>query len=87
MVVTNRAVIGRTLGELAAGPNAAGVYMESLQRGTQLMRFPVPAIDAAGLATAARLLLLMVVAAFLVWILFGVMRRPAAPPQHEEARQ
>jgi hypothetical protein len=51
------------------------------------MRFPVPVINAAGLATAMRLLLLMVVAAFLVWILFGVVRRPAAPRQREEARQ
>jgi hypothetical protein len=57
------------------------------ERGTQLMRFPVPVINAAGLATAMRLLLLMVVAAFLVWILFGVVRRPAAPRQREEARQ
>jgi hypothetical protein len=45
------------------------------ERGAQLLQFPVPAFNVAGLATALRLLLLVVVAAFLVWILFGVLRR------------
>jgi HupE / UreJ protein len=57
------------------------------ERVSQLMLFPFPAISIAGLTTAIRLLLLMVVAAFLVWILFGVLRRPAAPRQQGEARQ
>jgi uncharacterized membrane-anchored protein YitT (DUF2179 family) len=46
------------------------------ERGGQLMQFPVPAIDIAGLATAMRLAMLMLVAAFLVWLMFGVLRRP-----------
>jgi putative transport protein len=46
VVVTNREVIGKTLGELALDPNADGVYMESLQRGTQLMpREPWTALE------------------------------------------
>ncbi len=57
------------------------------ERGAQLLRFPVPAFNVAGLTTAIRLLLLMVVAAFLVWILFGVVRRPAPRRQEGEARQ
>ena len=56
-------------------------------RGAQLLQFPVPSLDLAGLATTMRLLMLMVIAAFVVWILFGVMRRPAARPEEREARQ
>lgn len=37
LVVTNREVIGKTLGELGAERRARGVYLQSLQRGTQLM--------------------------------------------------
>ncbi len=36
-VVTNKAVHGRTIAELAQMPNARGVYLESVQRGTELM--------------------------------------------------
>jgi hypothetical protein len=57
------------------------------ERGAQLLQFPVPAFNVAGLTTAIRLLLLMVVAAFLVWILFGVLRRPTPQRQQGEARQ
>jgi HupE / UreJ protein len=57
------------------------------ERSAQLLQFPVPAFNVAGLTTAIRLLLLMVVAAFLVWILFGVVRRPAPRGQQGEARQ
>ena len=37
MVATSRAVIGKTLGELAEDPRARGVYLQSLQRGPELM--------------------------------------------------
>jgi putative transport protein len=37
-VVTSRAVIGRTLGEMARHPAARGVYLESIQRGPE----PIP---------------------------------------------
>ena len=37
VVVTKREVIGRTLGELGQDPQARGVYLESLQRGQELM--------------------------------------------------
>jgi putative transport protein len=37
VVLTNRAVRGRTLGELVQDPNVRGVYLESLQRGTTAM--------------------------------------------------
>jgi putative transport protein len=37
LVVTNSAVIGTTLGALARAPYARGVYLESIQRGTELM--------------------------------------------------
>jgi putative transport protein len=37
VVATNREVIGKTIGELAQEPDARGVYLESLQRGTELM--------------------------------------------------
>jgi putative transport protein len=37
VVVTNAGVNGATLGSLAQDPNARGVYLESLQRGTELM--------------------------------------------------
>ena len=37
LVVTSRAVGGRTLAELATMPEARGVYLESIQRGTQLL--------------------------------------------------
>ena len=37
MVATSREVIGRTLGELAEDPRARGVYLQSLQRGPELM--------------------------------------------------
>jgi putative transport protein len=36
-VVTNRGVHGKTIGELAQDPEVRGVYLESLQRGTELM--------------------------------------------------
>jgi putative transport protein len=36
-VVTNAAVIGRTVGELAQDPMARGVYLESILRGSELM--------------------------------------------------
>ena len=36
-VVTNKEVHGRSLGELGREPNARGVYLQSLQRGTELM--------------------------------------------------
>jgi putative transport protein len=37
VVVTRRAVIGVTLGTLAQDPRTRGLYLESLQRGTELM--------------------------------------------------
>ena len=37
VVVTNREVHGKTIGELAQDPEARGVYLESLQRSTELM--------------------------------------------------
>ena len=37
VVVTNTKLAGRTLAELAAAPEARGVYLESIQRGTELM--------------------------------------------------
>jgi putative transport protein len=37
VVVTSASVNGATLESLAQGPNARGVYLESLQRGTELM--------------------------------------------------
>ncbi len=37
LVVTNPEVSGQTLGELAADPEARGVYLESIQRSTELM--------------------------------------------------
>ena len=37
VVVTSAGVIGTTLGELAQDPLARGLYLESLQRGTELM--------------------------------------------------
>ncbi|HEY7170398.1 MAG TPA: TrkA C-terminal domain-containing protein [Vicinamibacterales bacterium] len=37
IVVTNRAMVGRTLGELSLSEIARGVYLESIQRGTELM--------------------------------------------------
>ena len=37
VVVTNAMVAGRTLGELASNPEARGVYLESIQRGTELI--------------------------------------------------
>jgi hypothetical protein len=52
------------------------------ERGWQLLQFPVPAVDLAGLATAMRLLMLIVLAAFIVWLVFGVLRRSLT--SHEE---
>jgi hypothetical protein len=46
------------------------------ERGSQLLEFPAPAIDVNGLLTLVRLLLLMVLAAGLVWVLFGVLLKP-----------
>lgn len=37
VVVTNSKVSGTTIGDLAADPNARGVYLESVQRSTQLI--------------------------------------------------
>ena len=37
IVITNREVDGRTLGDLGTDPKARGVYLESLQRGTELL--------------------------------------------------
>jgi putative transport protein len=37
IVVTNRDVIGRTLGELGQGPHARGVYLVSIKRGPELI--------------------------------------------------
>jgi len=52
-------------------------------RGVQLLQFPVPALDLAGLATTMRLLMLMVAAAFVVWLLFGVL----AKVEHREIKE
>ena len=57
------------------------------ERGGQLMQFPLPALDIAGLATAMRLLMLMLVAAFLVWVMFGVLRRPRADREEHAVDQ
>ncbi len=46
------------------------------ERGTDLLRFPLPTLDLGGLATLVRLLMLVVVAAFLVWLLASLVRRP-----------
>ena len=46
VVVTNREVSGKTIGELAEDPAGRGVYLESIQRGTELMpRAPWTAIE------------------------------------------
>jgi putative transport protein len=37
VVITRREVIGKTIGELGMDPGMRGVYLESLQRGTELM--------------------------------------------------
>ena len=37
VVVTSREVIGKTIGDLAQMPEAPGVYLQSMQRGTELM--------------------------------------------------
>ena len=37
VVVTNRELIGQTLGELAQSPEARGVYLRSIQRSTEMM--------------------------------------------------
>ena len=37
VVVTSRDANGKTLGELGQDPRARGVYLESIQRGTELM--------------------------------------------------
>jgi hypothetical protein len=52
-------------------------------RGAQLLQFPVPALDLAGLATTMRLLMLMVAAAFAVWLLFGVFGKV----EHREIKE
>ena len=57
------------------------------ERGEQLMKFPVPAVDLAGLATATRLLMLMLLAALIVWLMFGVLRRTTAPREERAADQ
>jgi hypothetical protein len=46
------------------------------ERGAALMQFPWPAFDLGTLLTGVRLLMLMVGAAALVWILFGVVFKP-----------
>ena len=58
------------------------------ERGSQLLRFPWPALDAALLLTAVRMLLVMVAAAGFAWLLFGVLfkrRVPAARTQQTKA--
>jgi len=37
VVVTNAKLTGRTLADIASGPDARGVYLESIQRGTELI--------------------------------------------------
>ena len=48
-------------------------------------RFPWPALDAAVLASATRWLMVAVVAAGLVWLVFGVLRAPARRRAEKEA--
>jgi hypothetical protein len=48
----------------------------AMERGSQLLEFPMPALNVEGLLTLVRLLLLMMVAAALVWLLFGVLFKP-----------
>jgi hypothetical protein len=48
------------------------------ERGGDLMQFPVPDVNVTGLLTLTRLLMLMVVAAGVVWLLFGVLFKPRA---------
>ena len=57
------------------------------ERGGQLLQFPVPAVDLAGLATAMRLLMLIVLAAFIVWLVFGVLRRSLTSQEGRAADQ
>ena len=45
------------------------------ERAGMLLQFPAPALDLAGAATLVRLLMLMLLAAFLVWLMFGFLRR------------
>jgi hypothetical protein len=45
------------------------------ERGTQLLAYPLPALNLAGLLTTVRLLMLIVLAGGLVWLLFGVLLR------------
>jgi hypothetical protein len=45
----------------------------AMERGSQLMRFPWPRIDAALLLGGVRLLMVVVVATAAVWLLFGVV--------------
>jgi hypothetical protein len=45
------------------------------ERGTQLVAYPLPALNLAGMLTTVRLLMLIVIAAGLVWLLFGVLLR------------
>jgi hypothetical protein len=49
------------------------------ERGGQLLEFPLPTVDVEGLLTLVRLLMLMLVAAGLVWLLFGVVIKTRQP--------
>ena len=52
VVVTNGALVGRTLAELGADVRARGVYLESLRRGTELLpRQPGTALDRGDILT------------------------------------
>ena len=73
-----RFVVGERIGTIVLSALIAHTgWHWATERGNQLMRFPVPAFDIAGMATALRLLMLMLLAAFLVWLMFGVLRRPS----------
>lgn len=57
------------------------------ERGGMLLQFPAPAFDIAGAATLIRLLMLMLFAAFLVWLMFGFLRRPQVGREEHAADQ
>jgi hypothetical protein len=51
----------------------------AIERGAELLQYPWPGFDAAMLLSGVRLLMVIVVAAALVWLLFGVLLKQREP--------
>jgi hypothetical protein len=82
-----RRVIAERLGTILVSALVAHTgWHWAVERGSRLGAYPWPSFDVAAVAGLLRLLILVVLAAALVWLLFGVLYKPQPEPVAEDRR-